>query len=791
MKKFLSIFCLLILSFSFLGCEQSTTTLEPVLSLSESAITMAEGGKYLIEYELNFENTDGTLITFQSDNEEVAVVSALGEITAVDAGVAIITVAFGDTLFETLEVAVSDDYVITSPLKTVYKSGETLNLAGATLKIYDANDELMETIRVTTEMIVSYDSEKTGSQLVTFSYQGVTYGFEIYILNPKQAVSLFDDFIVLNDTNLMGEKIEFALFKSNLVEFLDAVDNVYDYGEVNIYGLFRSPSGKTMKVSAFWYQDFKEQTISTTIDPTKNLEGKVNDLDDDYDLILSYIRQADPQYRLRFLADEVGTYDCTLIIEVDDEVIQTFEKQFTVEENPESTYRGTIQVDPVNKSHFVYSEGGTYIPVGQNVAWYSSKERRYYDYKSWFPKMGEVGMNYARVWMSAWGYSIFWDDVYNYDTRQTNMKSLDHTIDLAEENDIYIQLCFLHHGMFSATVNPMWPNTINTWYIQKYGTNPYSEYFENSGLFFTQTEAKNSFKNQLNYIVARWGYSDHIMSWELFNEVDWIETYTATAGTAWHEEMAFYLDSIDPYGHMVTTSVKSDSFLSNIYQVFALDEIDYVNVHSYGIYNHCSTLPTKQNNGFEVFNKPILYDEVGYSGNGGADQYQKDPNNVTLHQELWAGALGNGAGTAMNWWWESWIETYDCYSAYQGIAIYADKMNLVGSSVRVIAANDGGYDDAQMSNASVEYMGYIVDNRVYAYLYDKYYALNNQTVSSKSNVIFTVPNIANGVYTVSFYNTVTGALVSTSNQTLSVSGNLSVTLPTFTADIAVIIEPAA
>jgi hypothetical protein len=164
---------------------------------------------------------------------------------------------------------------------------------------------------------------------------------------------------------------------------------------------------------------------------------------------------------------------------------------------------------------------------------------------------------------------------------------------------------------------------------------------------------------------------------------------------------------------------------------------------------------------------------------------------VTLHQALWAGALGNGAGTAMNWWWESWIETYDSYDAYEGIAVYADLMDLTGTNFRVLAANDGGYDDALISSSVCEYLGYIVDNRVYAYLYDRNYALNNQNVSTKTNISFTVQNMAAGNYEVTFYNTFTGAILSNSTTNLVSAGNLSVVIPSFTADTAVIIKPIA
>jgi hypothetical protein len=327
----------------------------------------------------------------------------------------------------------------------------------------------------------------------------------------------------------------------------------------------------------------------------------------------------------------------------------------------------------------------------------------------------------------------------------------------------------------------MWPNSSNTWYIAKYGANPYSEFLSNPGLFFTDSEAKASFKNQLDYIVARWGYSDHIMAWELFNEVDWIETYNAVDGYAWHQEMASYLKSIDPYGHMVTTSLKGESFNTSMYQVFMLDDIDYVNVHSYCIYNHVAVLPSRQNNAFQIFQKPILYDEVGYSGMGGADQHQLDPNNVTLHQALWGGALGGGAGTGMNWWWESWIETYDDYDAYHGIAIFAAQMNLSGDNYALLQSLSG----VSVNNSNVGFLGYRVDSRVYAYLYDKGYALNNQTVSTKTGAIFTVPGLSVGTYSVRVYDTRTGEILREGTQTLASGTSLSVALPDFQADVAV------
>lgn len=94
---------------------------------------------------------------------------------------------------------------------------------------------------------------------------------------------------------------------------------------------------------------------------------------------------------------------------------------------------------------------------------------------------------------------------------------MDKVLELAEQKGIYIMLTFINHGQFSTKVNPQW------------NENPWNK--KNGGIltkpeeFFTNTEAKKQFKKIIRYIIARWGYSTNIMSWELFNEVSWTDNY--------------------------------------------------------------------------------------------------------------------------------------------------------------------------------------------------------------------------------------------------------------------------
>lgn len=800
MKKIYILVVLLLISIATISCDlttkqtttentttNQTTEIDKEIDVLKENVELSINSAYYLEYTLNFDLLASESLTFSSSNEAVATVSMLGKVEGKAFGETVITIRYDESLYATVDVSVSSQYVVTKPNKTEYRLGESIDVYGASLGIYDEDNVFVESVPLTNAMIKTFNTNQTGPQIVTFEYADKLYGFEVYVLSQKQELSLFDDFVYLNENLVQGEKIEYMLTKSNVQQFLGSV-NVYDYDEINVYALFTLPNQETKKVYAFWYQDYTEKLTEATIISSLNTEGRVYDHDRDYDYNVSLLKDGEASYRIRFMPELAGAYNVTLIVEVDQKVIQTIERNIQVALATDDDYKGVVQVDENNNRHFIFENNTSYIPVGQNVGWYTSTQRKHYDYLSWFEQMGAVDMNYARVWMAPWGYSVFWDDLYNYDSRQDNMFSLDKTLEYADEYDIYIQLCLLNHGMFSAETNPMWPNDENNWYISRYGANPYAEVISDSGDFFSETEMKDLFKNQLKYVIARYGYSDMIMSWELFNEVDWIETYTALYGNQWHSEMAEFIKTTDPYDHLISTSEITESFLSSNYQVFHDDNIDFVSIHRYGIFNHLTYLPKKQNNVVEIFDKPVLYDEVGYQGWGGDQQYEADPNNISLHQELWGGALGGGAGTAMNWWWESWIDQYNCYDAYQGIATYSQAMNLIGTNYQVVTSEDGDYDDLSINHTSVGYMGYLVDDRAYLYIYDDTYTIDKQILTDKNNVEIYFPDLTFGNYKLTVYDTFTGEIIDSETLSITTNNDRNIDLPGFNMDIAITLE---
>ena len=68
------------------------------------------------------------------------------------------------------------------------------------------------------------------------------------------------------------------------------------------------------------------------------------------------------------------------------------------------------------------------------------------------------------------------------------------------------------------------------------------------------TQAIRDAKNLLRYCVARWGYSTHVAAWEYFNEID---PHLPT--DRFYDELGAYLDQIDVYRHLRTTSTWAPS----------------------------------------------------------------------------------------------------------------------------------------------------------------------------------------------------------------------------------------
>lgn len=581
----------------------------------------------------------------------------------------------------------------------------------------------------------------------------------------------FKNMMIITKTPRQYEKLELALYENK--ETIAKEGNPYDYNYFKIIGEFTAPSGKKVTQVAFWYQHAEISLNENDLSLPSGISGVASNNPDEPQGREIVTAVGNPHYRIRLLPDEEGLWTYQLKVYKRNSLIETIPGSIKIASGIK-TFKGFLKVDETNKRFFTYENGQTYVPIGQNLAWYTSSTRKSVDYDVWFGKMSEVGMNIARIWLATWGFALHWGTSFdNFSSRYASLTRLDNVIDLASKYNIKIILVLLNHGQFSSLVNPEWNK--NPWNIQNGGI------LEHPIQFFTLEEAKQAYKNQLLYLIARYGYFDNLMSWELFNEVDYVDgaAMGSLAIKNWHNEMANFIKTNDPYHHMITTSYKGSTG-----GAFNLSSIDFVSPHSYDYAEKSilNQLPTVINSVFDEYQKPVLQAELGINWQNGFQSYLADPNGYALHHGLWAGMMGGGVGGAMNWWWDSQIHPYNMYEVFRGAASYAEKLNLTGSDLQLI--ND--VSNLKINNSQLRLLGYHFNNRLYGYLYDGSWTYKNyQNITTKLATISFPFN--NGTYQLTYFNPTTGEVISQELININ-NGICELNVLSFRFDIAFILE---
>jgi hypothetical protein len=358
------------------------------------------------------------------------------------------------------------------------------------------------------------------------------------------------------------------------------------------------------------------------------------------------------------------------------------------------TSAGYIRVDTNNPRRFITSNGRRFFPVGENMAWSSPSANAL----NIFPKMGAAHENWSRVWMthfyegSGLGLNLDWPKVNNTFGQLSlpNAQNWDAIVAAADQAGIHFQMTLQHHGQYSTTVDPNWSD------------NPYNTanggFLSDPTNFFTDATAKALTKRKLRYAVARWGYSPAIMGWELFNEVE--NTDAARDGEwdiiqAWHDEMATFIRSQDPYHHLITTS--------SVLNEPIWDKTDYYTHHDYP-----SDLISGIRDAQDISDsQPAAPD---FSSECGIDFTP----HVGISPPIWASLMAGQSGDAMPWYWDT-IDPNNDYFLIQAAADFVTRSGLAdqdtlnksspqvtgGASGSLVFALGGGFDPATQDTFTV------------------------------------------------------------------------------------------
>jgi len=420
--------------------------------------------------------------------------------------------------------------------------------------------------------------------------------------------------------------------------------NPFDADEIDVRAEFVGPGGKSVEAIGFWFQDYTRALVS-------NRER------------LTAVGA--PHFRVRFTPTRPGRWKWRWVVRTGG---QTVTLPFAELRVTPAKDHGFLRQSKRDRRHLAFDDGSSYFAVGENTGWYDARGSFAYD--DWFGKLSDQGANFGRIWMSSWTFGIEWDDtgLGNYTRRLDRAWQLDRVLDEAERTDIFVMISFLNHGAFSSFFNPAWAN------------NPYNGALggplARPAEFFTSAEAKKLFARRLRYMIARWGYSTHVHSWELWNEVDLTDGYRSAPGTAWHAEMAALIRALDPNDHLVTSShaFSEDTLL------YSEGGLDFTQLHFYGdIYfptyaNLPKMVVDRTMARVDATKRPVLFGEIGVNSRGPNETRAVDPDGIGVHDGLWAGVVSGGIGTGMTWWWDNLIaaEPERYYPMFGSVARFVD-----------------------------------------------------------------------------------------------------------------------
>jgi len=415
-----------------------------------------------------------------------------------------------------------------------------------------------------------------------------------------------------------------------------ALGNPFDPDVLRVDALFRLPSGKSLTVPAFWYQEYQRALSGGS--ESLSLSGP-------------------PEWRVRFTPPELGNYSVSVVVKTNQQFYGASPATaFSVASNAPPTRAGNVRIAS-SGPYFETSDGQALRLIGENVCWPGS--RGTYDYDTWFPAMRLAGENYARLWMCPWFFGLETDTNSLTRYRLDHAWQLDYVMKLAEQSGIYLLLCLDYHGMFET--QPDYWGGNNYWPLNPYNASNGGPCI-NQNAFFTNSTARSVYQKRLRYLVGRYGYSQNLLAWEFFNEIDNVYSYLNPNDVAsWHGIMGGWLHTNDPFGHLVTTSLTGSSDRPELWSV---PQLDFAAYHSYGETGPALRLAQVAQSFLSRYRKPVMIGEFGTDWRGW--NRANDPYLRGLRQGLWGGALGGSVGTAMSWWWEN-IQSENVYPLYTAL----------------------------------------------------------------------------------------------------------------------------
>lgn len=419
-------------------------------------------------------------------------------------------------------------------------------------------------------------------------------------------------------------------------------------------------------------------------------------------LLLPCYFEKDNLWKARFAPQETGKYEYVF--------------RLTSKAGSQESPSGTFVSLPTNKAGFLhkndlwtfkFDNGKLFRAIGENVGWESrsfEKDKWTYDYL--LPTLANNGANFFRTWMCSWNMPLEWKKV-NSTKRYSNtdeyfnpgaIRRMDELMNMCDSLGLYFMLTLDWHGHLMR--DGAWANS--NYNVLNGGP------AKDPSDFFTMQSAMEKYKNKLRYVVARWGYSSSVAVWEFFNEVD-NAAFTSQDSiiispaviAQWHLEMSRYLKDIDPYKHLVSTSVSHRD-------IIGMNSIPYIDFNQKHIYKRTEKIPAIYPDYIQTFGKPYVIGEFGYRWEDDDPKYGESWD-YDYKRGLWYGLFQPTPILPMTWWWEL-FDDRKMTPYFRSVRKISDRMLQIGKGSFEPVSVSAGRLEAYALKCGKEYYIYLLNN---------------------------------------------------------------------------------
>lgn len=238
-------------------------------------------------------------------------------------------------------------------------------------------------------------------------------------------------------------------------------------------------------------------------------------------------------------------------------------------------------------------------------------------------------------------------------------------------------------------------------------------------------------------MVARWGYSTNLAVWEFWNEIDNVMTgqdVPAQDIVSWHQEMADYLQQIDPYKHLVSTSV----VYREIPGLWEIKNLDFTQHHNYGPTDNMQQSILEYTS---RFSKPDVVGEFALGWKGPGKDQPAESYEGEFHRGMWRGLFSPTPVIPMSWWWQWHYEQKHFYH-FKPLADFIALMDKYNANIlKEITVSS--------TNPEAEALGLTATGQFYIWIYNK----NKKSLNTAK---LSIPFVPEGIYLLQQFDTWAG-----------------------------------